>query len=374
MKAADHRICPACGARNRTQWDFCIRCGESLQGVARAKEAAPAAVTRAAESEATRDSGTLSAAFVVVGIVLVGAGGYWSWRNLRTADAPARPNPGVFVPPTAPVGPPKGAPARTGPGVNKFDEGRRLLTQGDTAGAVSLLAEAVAEAPSDPLYRATYAVALEANHMGEDALREFATAARLAPELYTGVLARALDRAGKKAEALQAYESALSLRPSDHELARDAANMFLAAGRADRALPLLKQAAASDPHDMAVQQYLGWAVEQSGSLTEAAEIYTRILEKLPEAEITRGRLAEVLFKQGQKDQAISLVQEGVQRSPESPLLHRGLAGLLERAGRDGEAAAEYREYARLAPNADDAKTYAERAQKLERRSAAKRPS
>jgi len=59
------------------------------------------------------------------------------------------------------------------------------------------------------------------------------------------------------------------------------------------------------------------------------------------------------------------MREGIQADPNAALLQRGLGSLLERAGRRAEAAAAYREYARLAPLEPDAKQLEERAAKLE---------
>ena len=60
-----------------------------------------------------------------------------------------------------------------------------------------------------------------------------------------------------------------------------------------------------------------------------------------------------------------MLQEGLQRAPNAPLLQRGLGSVLERSGRPAEAAAAYREYARLAPSAPDAADISARAARLE---------
>ena len=116
-----------------------------------------------------------------------------------------------------------------------------------------------------------------------------------------------------------------------------------------------------------MRQDLAHALEVSGDTAAAADQYRLILDRLPEAAVTRGLLAEVLFKQGRGDEGLALFREGLERQAGNPLLYRGLASLLERSGRDKEAIAAYREYARVAPNAPDAKALAERADALEAR-------
>jgi predicted Zn-dependent protease len=115
-------------------------------------------------------------------------------------------------------------------------------------------------------------------------------------------------------------------------------------------------------------------LEKTGDLEAAGEEYQKVLAQKPDAHVTRGLLAEIHFKQGEKNEAIALLREGVARDVEAPLLHRGLGSLLERTGDVAEAVKEYREYARLAPNAPDAKQLADRADRLERRQAAASPS
>src|SRR4029453_10972061 len=94
-------------------------------------------------------------------------------------------------------------------------------------------------------------------------------------------------------------------------------------------------------------------------LAAATETYTRLLEMSPAATISRGRLAEVLAKQGQNDRAMAVLRDGIALQPPAPLLYRGLGMLLERSGQLEDAARAYREYARLEPGTADSKQFAE---------------
>jgi predicted Zn-dependent protease len=138
--------------------------------------------------------------------------------------------------------------------------------------------------------------------------------------------------------------------------------------QAAQAVPLLR-AAASGRDDLVVKQELGYALQKSGDQEGAAAVYQDVLNDMPEAHVTRGLLAEARIAQGRHDEAVAIFQAGVAQYGSAPLLQRGLASALERAGRDAEAAAAYREYARLAPGAADAQELAARAAALERRAA-----
>ena len=101
----------------------------------------------------------------------------------------------------------------------------------------------------------------------------------------------------------------------------------------------------------------------------AEQLYRRVVAQAPGAAVTRGLLAEVYLRQQRNDEAVQVLKDGVTHDPSSPLMHRSLASVLDRTGRLREAVQEYREYARLAPNAGDAKQLQERATYLEQKAA-----
>jgi predicted Zn-dependent protease len=367
----DFRVCPACGTRNKPKWEFCARCGESLQGVPLDE---PAPVEFTAEEE-TISSGAFP---WVTGLGLIAffglTVGVMVWSQKRTADAP--PNPNIFTLPTLPPSPAAAREQPKEPGQDDFDQGTRLLLAGDTAGAVARLAQAVAFAPDNPLYRNFYAKALLAAGSSDEALRQFEAAFSLSPEnvSYLSDAARTMDRAGKVAEAARAYEAILARQPRNEQALHDLSSLHQRTGHPEQALPLLRQLTEARPDDLVLRQELGYVFEKTGDLKAAGQEYEKVLALRPDAHVTRGLLAEIHFKQGEKNEAIALLRDGVARNAEAPLLHRGLGSLLERTGDVAEAVKEYREYARLAPNAPDAKQLADRADRLERRQAAASPS
>jgi predicted Zn-dependent protease len=368
----DFLVCPACGTRNKPKWEFCARCGESLQGVPVGE---PALAAKAADVD-TDSAGAFpwmtGLGFVAFGALAVAV---WAWSQGKNTPAP-RPDPAVFTLPTMPQAAP--APPRVGvnePGKDAFDEGQRLLMKGDRAGAILRLAQAVADAPQNPTYRSVYAKALLAAGSTDDALRQFEVALRLSPD-SVGALsdaARALDRSGHGPEAARLYDAILTREPANEQTLRDLSSLHERDGRFDQALPLVRQLAESRPEDLVLRQELGHVLEKTGDARGAAEAYEKVLSEKPDAHVTRGLLAEIHFKQGEKDQAIAIMRDGVTSDAQAPLPHRGLGSLLERTGQYAEAAKEYREYARLAPGTADAKQLEDRADRIERRLAAASP-
>jgi hypothetical protein len=116
----DFLVCPACGARNKPKWEFCARCGESLQGVPPGEpEPAEAAVVEDEPVPISALPWLTGLGFLAFGALAVAV---WGWSK-QGAPAPARPDPAVFTLPTLP---PAAAAAPAAP----HEPGRTLSTRG----------------------------------------------------------------------------------------------------------------------------------------------------------------------------------------------------------------------------------------------------
>jgi Flp pilus assembly protein TadD len=320
MMAREAVLCPVCGTRNRPTWAYCARCEESLEGALPA-EATTETTLVAEEFEPVEGSPLASSSILLVAVLAFGALGFSAYRHVSTSPPPEGPDPGMFTIGTQPTELPE-APPGAGPGVSDYDSGRRLLNSGDTAGAVSRLASAVAADPGNARYRSYLAYALWQAGDQELALAEHAEAARLDPRLQMQY-ARALDLAGRHQEAGIEYEAVLARNP-------DAA---------------------------VVREDLGRLLFRTGEYAAAAPHLERAVEARADDPVLRQEM--------KKDEAMSVLEQGLELTPDAPLLRRQLGSLLEREGKKAEAAAAYRSYARLAPNAPDAGSIAERAEQLD---------
>jgi Flp pilus assembly protein TadD len=365
MAVGEFRICPSCGSRNKKGWEYCARCGEDLHAVPVGDAAAPSTSPSDEVVESAEGGSWLG---MIGPIVAIGLVAYAAARIHR--QPPTRPDPAIF---SIPEIPPKQPPAKAdpmSPGQASFEEGRRLFMQGDMAGAVRALAQAVSDAPDRAEYRNAYAKALLlSDGPAAEVVRQYEEAIRLDPRVteYVADLARALDRLGRPDEAARAYAHAVELAPDDGRILREAAALQSRAGHPENALPYLKRLAAVSPDDLVVRQELGMALEKTGDREGAKQAYQEILRQMPQAAITRGLLAEIYINEGRNDDAVGLLRAGVEADPAGAMLHRTLASALERTGHVAEAVQEYREYARLSPDAADAKAMADRAARLEAR-------
>jgi Flp pilus assembly protein TadD len=355
------RVCPKCGARNKGKWEFCVRCGEALHDVTMAPGEKATRVVEVAPATEASPIGVILLSLVLLAAV---AGGVW-W--VKESKPPAKTDPGLFSIAQPSTSLPSQPPTVVPVGQKEAEEGRRLLGQGDARGALKLLQQAVDSAPDNASFQNSYAQALFLAGDLPTAIQHFSTATQLEPQnvTYRMGLAAALNHAGRNDEAAQEYNRILTQEPANVDAEEDLGQLLLLRkGDAAAALPHLRKASELRPGEPIFDQQLAFALEKTQDLDGASAVYKKVLQKTPDAAEVRGRLAEILFNQGKADDAIALARAGIQRDPNVPVLHRDLGALLERAGRLPEASAAYREYARLAPNAQDARAMTERADLL----------
>jgi tetratricopeptide (TPR) repeat protein len=376
MAGQEALLCPSCGARNKRTWEYCARCGESLQGAETEPVAAKTVVAPRTKAkgkgklnilvhERAPESSLPPGLILGVGVLILAGLAVAGWRYARTASTPQVADPSLFAIPTRPSSRPQPQPPASGPGSEDFNEGLRLMAAGKAADALPFLSRACSAAPTNARFQWVWGQALEATGAPDDALARFAEAARLNPTAHGMEYGRALDKAGRSAEAVAAFEATLTSEPGSVAVQEELGKLYYKAGNFAKAAPLLEKAVEARSEDPVLRQELAYAVSQTGDKARAVELYRSVLAIAPGAEISRGLLSELLFEQGKGGEATALLQEGIQHDPEAPLLRRRLGNLAERTGNTQEASRQYREYIRLAPNAPDAKDLAERAARLE---------
>jgi tetratricopeptide (TPR) repeat protein len=352
--AADFRLCPACGTRNKLKWEFCVKCGESLQGVAAGTAAAPPASAADDADESFFDWRSAATTALALGVAAA--------VGLRFRPEPAQADPSVFATPArseaSPPVPPKVEDSR-------LSRGLQQLYGGDPRGALQALAAAAAATPNDPMARRAYGQALWLSGQSAAGVTEMAAAARLAPQdsRIQADTARMLLQMGRPAEAIPFFEAALRVEPDSPGWLGQLAQVHMDQGNAARAAELLERAASVSGGNAGFLQDLGVAYQKAGNAEGAAGAFRRALQSDPRSDTTRALLAEQLLVAGRADEAIDVVRQGLEQG--SPALYRALGSLLERSGRAQEAAEAYREYARRSPQAADAGSLSERASALE---------
>lgn len=372
--AQDALLCPSCGARNKPKWEFCARCGESLQGAVVDPAVAKTQVSARGKSkgklsilvhEKEADSSLPPGLILGIGVVLLAGLAFAGWRFARSSPASQAADPNLFAIPTQPSTRPVLPPPASGPGADDFNEALRLMAAGKAADALPFLSRAASAVPTNARFSWVWGQALLETGAQDEALARFGEAARLDPKAHGLEYGRALDRAGRSADAAAAFEATLATDPGGVAIQEELGKLHYKGGNFAKAAPLLERAVEARSNDPVLRQELAYALAQTGDKARAVELYRSVLAIAPGAEISRGLLSELLYDQGKGQEAMALLKEGIGHDPEAPLLRRRLANMAERAGDVREASRQYREYVRLAPNAPDAKELAERAARLE---------
>lgn len=360
--AANFRICPQCSTRNRLDKEFCVKCGEPLEGV-KAGEATAAKKGSGFFVSDEGDEGQSPLVPLVLVMITLGVG-VGAWRVVRTADAAAEttaPPPAPQVQPSVP--PP--APTAMAPGVQEYTAGMAALRAGDYPTALRLLHEAVAAADRAD-YHLGLAEALEKSGSTNDGLVEYEAAAGrdTANARYTAEWAKALNRAGRYPDAIRAYQAALAIDGDNLSNLREVAALYVRANDLASARPYYEKVVQQQPDDLAAKQNLARALEATRDLEGAVKQYREVLTAMPSADLTRALLSDALMQQNRPDDALQVLNEGLQRDPNSAMMYRERGRIMDRLGRYGDAIAAYQNYVRLAPGANDVRVFSDRIEQL----------
>ncbi len=375
MAASDALVCPACGARNKPKWEFCVRCGESLQG---AETAAPLAKTvvkgkgkgkskltiqiHEREAESSFPPGLIVGAGAVLLVGLAVAG----WRYASTYKGAPPADPSLFTVADAPRGPSvgrardraRGRGLRRGSEAPRAGSGRRSPGPAGEGGGRRLLEPAVP-------------MGLRRSAGRHRSCRQRAGAIRRSRPADAWRVPRALcacprSRRSRPPTRLRSTRTWSARSPTNLAVQEDLGRLYYRSGDFAKAAPFLEKAVGARSGDPVLRQELAYSVEKSGDKARAAQLYREVLGLAPGADVSRSHLAAARVRAGQERRGGGH-PEGRRRARPEP--SRVCAATSETCSsewaRPQDAIREYKEYARLAPNAPDAKELAERAARLE---------
>ena len=239
---------------------------------------------------------------------------------------------GAAAPPVSPTG--------------AFAVGRMMVLEGDFAGALELFRRASDAAPRDPYVRLELAALDLRMGRAEDAERQAKEALALAPNDADVLRAGAEDLlalAEGKPELLEAaqqqLEKLLLLRPDDPETLQTLGRIYLSRGEPRRAEEMLRRLAAAVPDSRQVFNQLLHLMMQRGAKADAAGLLREQLERDPESMEIRLGLADLLSDTGDHAGAIVVLRAAPAALASEPEVERRLAFELYRVGESDAAMA-----------------------------------
>ncbi|WP_132998674.1 tetratricopeptide repeat protein [Luteimonas arsenica] len=221
-------------------------------------------------------------------------------------------------------------------------QGTLELRRGNTDEAMRLLSEAAQRTPEDPV--ALHALGFAYLAKGHLAFAEqaFRNLLKVAPRagMVRLVIAQLLLRQGRPVEAVEALAPLLDdPATATPALRRLAGEIEIAAGRPDRALPLLREALAALPGESRTMAAIGEAWRRLGDFDDARSTLDAALATSPENDgLWRARLAFEPARQG----AAALIARWRERRPESIDAMEAEMVLHASEGRPAEAEAAAR--------------------------------
>jgi len=203
-----------------------------------------------------------------------------------------------------------------------------LIDSGDFPGAAQRLRQAAEIDPDDPEVHFRLGVVLTELGETDSAMASFEESIDLAasPDAYVllGVL---LSGAGRNSEAVAQYESALALDPESVDARYNLGVEWGKQGRWEAAAAEYRAALEHDPDHVEAANNLGAALLAQGQVDDAVGYFERVLRLDPADVEARGNWATALTAQGKIGEAVVVLEDGLERAPDTPSLGNHLAWL-----------------------------------------------
>ena len=158
-----------------------------------------------------------------------------------------------------------------------------------------------------------------------------------------------LSKSGQNQQALELYDSALKMRPSDPLVLYDVGNALASLGNLDEAIRDYRLALQFAPGRPNILNNLGCALMAQNQLPEAITNFEAALKSKPDFAYAHNSVATALFKQGKLDDAAQHFYAAVKLAPDNAQFALNLGDTLVRLGKVQPAAECYQRALQLDP-------------------------
>lgn len=203
----------------------------------------------------------------------------------------------------------------------------RLLRQKQTERAIEVLKKCASRAGSSASVHARLGLAYSVAGRKELALQASQEAIRRDPTRFEGYqyLAQLHLQGDRKADGLKVLDDAFRQTKADAEFLTDLGEAYLAFNRNNpqdaikaKALESFNRAAALKPSNPGLLQRLGDGLGQLGATEASIDAYNQLLEKVPHLTFIRDRLIELHLRRQEKDKAAEHLRQSLRESPANP--------------------------------------------------------
>ncbi|HZL88264.1 MAG TPA: tetratricopeptide repeat protein, partial [Pirellulaceae bacterium] len=163
-----------------------------------------------------------------------------------------------------------------------------------------------------------------------------------------------LAHAGKHAEAIRYYTSALSLRPDNPGVLVNRANALSALGELEAALADLQRAVTVSPRYVAAHINLGAVLGDQKKLPEAVAAYRKAIEIDPKDASAYRQLGDGLGAQKRLDEAVAAYRQAIAIDPKHAHAYNGLGVTLADQKKLAEAVVAFRRAIEINPKYSEA--------------------
>ncbi len=162
-------------------------------------------------------------------------------------------------------------------------------------------------------------------------------------------LGTCLSARGDVPGAVNCYDQALRMNPSDPSVLYDLGNGFAKLGMWDEAIANYRNALEITPNQADILDNLGFALAAKKQYAEAIMNFEAALKIDPDSASTHNNFATVLFIQKRFDEAIRHFREALRLTPGNLQIYSNLGDALVKQGQTAEAVRCYQEASRLKP-------------------------
>lgn len=156
-----------------------------------------------------------------------------------------------------------------------------------------------------------------------------------------------LVRLKRFAEAVEAYEQLIQLKPNTYVAYKQLAGAALKLSQWETVITASRQAIRLNPKAFWPYYYLAQALSRQQQWQEAIAAYRQAIVLDPHYYWAYEFLSDVLLNQGQIEDCITLWQQGIEHNPHASGFHRGLGDALTQQGQISEALGIYQTASQL---------------------------